>query len=81
LAGQVAPQANQNDSETDEPSVSLLDRAVAALILIVPFGILIDWTQGKLLTFFCWLRVVYPKQFITIDAKLLGTNIIVGFNS
>ena len=49
LAGQVAPQVNQNDSEIDEPSVSLLDRAVAALILIVPFGILIDWAQDKLL--------------------------------
>lgn len=49
LAGQVAPQANQDDSGMDEPSVSLLDRAVAALILIVPFGILIDWAQDKLL--------------------------------
>jgi hypothetical protein len=49
LAGQIPPQANQNDSEIDEPSVSLLDRAVAALILIIPFGLLIDLAQTKLL--------------------------------
>ncbi len=48
LAGQVAPQADQNDSEIDEPSVSLLDRAVAALILILPFSKLIEWAQDKL---------------------------------
>jgi len=49
LAEQIAPQANQNDSEIDEPSVSLLDRAVAALILIFPFSKLIEWAQDKLL--------------------------------
>ena len=48
LAEQIAPQANQNDSEIDEPSVSLLDRAVAALILILPFSKLIEWAQDKL---------------------------------
>ena len=48
LAGQVTPQENQIDSEIDEPSVSLLDRAVAALILIFPFSKLIEWAQDKL---------------------------------
>lgn len=48
LAEQHPPQTNQNDSDPEESSVSLLDRAVAALILILPFSKLIEWAQDKL---------------------------------
>lgn len=48
LTTQTSSVDGQDSLETEELPVSFLDRAIAALILMLPFSKLIEWSQDKL---------------------------------